>query len=259
MSVTPPCPPDRPTFRRSLAHRLNTEWERLVADPRTRHRLAAWPAGSPAERFPDLQQLLDATGREGGLPMAEADQVLAGVVALAPHDDLAARLVLQRVVPGLVRVAVRRTTSHPFDRQDLFDDLAATAWLVIRAYPIERRPVKIAVNVVRDTEYLTCVRPARLRSGSELPVGTVERQDRRHAGLDGRPAGTGRHAAEEVGELLATAAAHGVPRDELALVGALYLDRRPVADVARQLAVTPRTVYNRKMATVARLARIAAA
>lgn len=245
--------------RRSLAHEFNKEWRRIVDDPGTRQHLASWPAGSPAARYPEPQQLLAATGRDGGLPMAEADRVLAGVVRLAPDDGLAARLALQRVLPGLVRAAVRRTVARPGDRQSMFDDLATTAWLVIRSYPIDRRPAKIAANVVRDAEYLTCVRPFRLRSGSELPVGAIERQDHRRAGLDGRPTSHSRHAGEEVDAVLAAAVAQGLPDDDLALVRALYLERRPVADVAHQMAVTPRTVYNRKMAAVARLAKVAAA
>ena len=147
--------------------------QRGVGAPRRRSpdtRPAGIVAGrrSPATATPTA--LLAAVGREGGLPMAVADQVLAALVRVGRDDALAARIALQRVVPGLVRAAVRRTAGRHDRRQRVFDDLVANAWLVIRCYPLERRPAKIAVNVLRDAEYLTCVRPARLRSATERPV-----------------------------------------------------------------------------------------
>lgn len=243
--------------RRSLAARLNDDWTRLAANPAARRQVASWPVGDPPRTYDGPDELLAAAGLEGGLPMAAADRVLADVVARAANDALAARIVLQRLVPGLVLAAVRRTAGRPGQRQGLFDELAATAWVVIRTYPLDRRPIKIAVNLLRDAEYHTCVRPVRLRAASEVPVDEPFDLVERHAQVDGRPVERGRSATEEVAEVLDAGVRAGLPADDLGLVRRLYLEGRSTADVAAELGVTPRTVYNRKMAALARLAAVA--
>src|SRR5262245_29022088 len=93
-------PPSSPAARVSVARRLNDEWRRLATSPAFRVHLRQWPV--MLARYDDGNQLLAATGRDGGLPTAEADQLLAVLIALAHHDELAARVVLQRVIPGLI-------------------------------------------------------------------------------------------------------------------------------------------------------------
>ena len=162
-----PSPPHRstanPTSRRRVAARLNAEWEHLVTHRRTKVVPAAWRRGQDLAPYATLAELLAATGRGGGLDDEAADRLLAAVVACAATDELAARLVLQRVTGGLVLTAIRRSARGAWDLQELFDDLVGHAWTVIRTYPLGRRPTKIAVNILRDAEYLSCVRPFRLR------------------------------------------------------------------------------------------------
>jgi hypothetical protein len=241
----------------TVSRQLNQEWHRLAADPRTGDRIASWPP--VLARYEDATALLAAVGREGGLPMAVADQVLAELVRVGREDVLAARIALQRVVPGLVRAALRRTAGRHEHRQRVFDDLVANAWLVIRCYPLERRPVKIAVNVLRDAEYLTCVRPARLRSAGERPV-AIRAESRRLApcGLDGRPED---HvdAAAELAVVLAFAAAAGVDRRDVAMLGSVVLGGRSTGEIAQRFAVTTRTVRNRRVRTVAAVSALMAA
>jgi hypothetical protein len=235
---------------------LNQEWSRLAADPDTAARVSSWSA--PLAHYGDAAALLDAVGREGGLPMAVADQLLAELVRVGRDDGLAARVALQRVLPGLVRVAVRRAAGQRHRRQFLFDDLAANAWLVIRAYPLERRPIKIAVNVLRDAEYLTCVRPARLRSATERPVQLrAESTQLSPCGLDGRPEDEA-DAATELAEVLVYGANAGVDRGDVAMLGSLALGGWSSGEVARRFAVTTRTVRNRKVRTVAALTALMA-
>jgi hypothetical protein len=243
--------------RRSVARRLNDEWQRITADPATAARMASWP--SDLARYGDATRLLDAIGREGGLSMAASDHLLAVLIGVARTDTLAARIVLQRVIPGLVNAAVRRTSGRPDERQQMFDDLVATAWLVIRTFPIERRPAKIAVNVLRDAEYMTCVRPVRLRSSGELPVSG--RPDDVHTGpcgLDGTGAGR-QPAAIELASVLRLGAESGVCRRDLAMLVAGSLEGHSAAEVARRFGVTVRTVRNRRVRTTAALAALVAA
>lgn len=245
------------TTRPAVSRQLNEEWARLAADPHTTARIAMWPAA--LARHGDSASLLSAVGRDGGLSMTAADQLLAALVGVGRDDMVAARIVLQRVLPGLVNAAVRRTPQHRDDRQRLFDDLVANAWLVIRAFPLERRPAKIAVNVLRDAEYLTCVRAARLRSATERPMAV--RPDSRYlvpCGLDGAPDG---HAASatELTEVLGLGAASGLPRRDVVMLAAATLGGWSSDEVAQRFAVTTRTVRNRRVRTTAALAALTAA
>jgi hypothetical protein len=246
------------TFHRNrkLAERFNLEWAALAADPLTTVQLATWPPGSPAHRYGGIEAILAAAGGAGDLPDDASDHLLADLVRLAARDTLAARIVLQRLLPGLVLAAVRRTSCHPADRTTAFDDLTSTAWLVVRTYPIDRRPVRVAANLLRDIEYQTFVRPARLKVAvAEESVWAVE--DREVDGV-GRPAGT-RHAADEVHHVMSFARSAGIPPADLALLDALFLSGRSVADVARDLKVSTRTVYSRRVAVAARMGELALA
>jgi DNA-directed RNA polymerase specialized sigma24 family protein len=188
--------------------------------------------------------------------MEPADAVLAALVRRARDDELAARIVLQRLVPGLVTIAARRARRSPGggrEAQALFDDLAANAWLLIRSYPIERRPRKIAVNLLRDTEYQTCVRWHRLRAATEVAVGHPNDEeaapvtDLMGRRVDQRP------SADEVAAVLAAGAAAGVEGADLRLLSSLYLDDRPLAEVAKSMRCTVRTVRNLRALATARL------
>lgn len=207
--------------------------------------------------YTDLPAVLDATGR--GLALEQADEALAAVVQRAASDDVAAHVVMRRILPGLLRAAIRRGASGRWRVRPLFDDLTSTAWVLIRTYPVERRPRRIAVNLLRDAEYHVCVRPHRLRAGSELPVDVAGSLVARApaADLAGRPLGRHAHASDELAEVLAEGRRAGLT-DEVALLGALYLEGEPVAHAAERLGVSPRTILNRRLAATARLQEVAA-
>jgi len=239
-----------------LSRRLNADWDRLTADRRVAARLARHPLAGHT----DLRALLAASGGDRSVPMPEADAVLAEVVREAATDDLAARVALQRVLPGVVRIAGRRTQSRPELRQDLFEELVSTAWLAIRTYPLARRPVKIAVNILRDTEYRQCVRPARLKSAGEVATPRLEETHLGLADLDGSAPGTGEPPAEVVvPALLRTAAAAGLPSGDVELLHAVYVEGRRLTDLAAAGGCTVRTVYNRRESATRRLGELAAA
>ncbi len=243
--------------RRSIARRLNDEWRRIAHDAGVATRIASWPA--PLDKYGDADHLLATVGREGGLSMPEADAVLAALVTVARADTTAARIVLQRLVPGLVTAAVRRTAGRPGERQDMFDDLVASAWVLIRTFPIERRPAKIAVNLLRDAEYVVCVRPTRLRSAGEIPT-LLSPDDRQWGpcGLDGRRADQ-RPAVSELVAVLADGVAAGIPRRDVAMLATTVISGCPAEETARRFAVTSRTVRNRRVRTTAALAALVAA
>ncbi len=262
---------DLPTFTiGNVAAGLNTDWHHLCADAGVDHRVEVWPApfGGPGA---SLEHTLALCGGDRTIDLDVADAHLATLVALAGHDDLAARVVLQRIVPGLVRAARRRR--HQGGMRQAFDDVVANAWVVIRTYPLQRRPRRIAANLCRDAEYHAFVRPHRLRSGDEQPQGTLQSDRagrpttsdrpgaRRTSRTDGRAAVmcTGMPAAaDEVRALLADALLSGIDPAAVALVVTMHLEGRHPRVLATELAVSERTVRNRRDAVVRQLASLAA-
>jgi len=240
-----------PRARPSLTDRLNAEWTALVADPA----LAAELAREPLAGHQDLQALLDACGGDRTLDTDAADEQLARLVAAGLDGRvLAVRVTLQRMLGALVAIAVRRTQAYPAERVILFDELLSTAWLVIASYPLARRPRRIAANIARDTEYLTCVRPARLHDAArranlvEELLPPVELRGARQC-----------HPHDELSDLLLDLEGpHGLAAQELALLRALAAGRSTSA-IAHDLGCTDRTVRNLRRRLTDRLRELAAA
>jgi hypothetical protein len=252
--------PDATDRRRPLTEAFDHAWSRLAAADSTHRSLAQWRHAEPVlAPYDDLDDLLAATGY--ALPQPDADRVLAAVVRRAAEDDLAATLVLHRLLPGLLRIAVRRGATGRWRVAPLFDELTAAGWIVVRTYPIERRPAKIAVNLLRDAEYEVCVRPFRLKAAAETPSGTFlddHPVDALVADATGRPDHVPWHPSDELAHVLAQGRAAAVPSDDLDLLHRLYLEAEPVQEAARRLSVSPRTVLSRRLAATRRLRMVAA-
>src|SRR5829696_3728905 len=157
----------RHPYLSAALRRWDEDWRRLVAAPSTAQAVHRWGDDHRLGGAPDLPSLLRAAGAAAASPTPEADVALGALVERAAQDVLAARIVLQRVLPGLMAVARRREPASPRAMTRALDDLVATAWLVIVTYPVARRPAKYAANIVRDCEYLVFVRPRRLRRVEE--------------------------------------------------------------------------------------------
>ena len=180
--------------RNDLTRRLNAEWDALLADPGVRAELTRAPIAGHRR----LDTLLAACGGDRSVDHDTADALLAQVVAAGLEGrTLAVRLVLQRSLGFLVTIAVRRTSDQPQGRAALFDELCSTAWIVIGSYPLARRPRSVLANVVRDAEYLTCVRPQRLHDVSHRVALLDE-----HAPEVGLRGGRSDHAADELHDLV---------------------------------------------------------
>lgn len=129
---------------RSVMNVLDEEWSELARSPRTRRRLRKWALRQRAlAGYSDLQDVLDA--RDAGPRTAQA--VLLGLARLAPHDELAARVLLQAFLPGIVRLAATANSDDPMAK----DELVAIAWVRIRTYPPTRLG-SVAANILRDTQ-----------------------------------------------------------------------------------------------------------
>lgn len=267
-STSAPSGPQAPHGAR-VASAMNHDWDRLLVDPQAQARATGWPS-LPSALGRGLQHALAAAGGDRSIPIDVADANLAMLVSWAAADELAARVVVQRLVPGLVHAARRRRRQQGM--QSAFDELVATAWVLARTYPLDRRPRRVAANLCRDAEYQAFVRPARLRSGDERPVGSLREEGGERSG-PARPGArraagatatgvmrTGMPAtADEVRALLVEAIGSGIDRRALALVVELHLAGRHPRAVAGELHVSERTVRMRRDAVVRQLARMAAA
>jgi hypothetical protein len=140
---------------------LDEEWKRLLRCGKTLAVVNSWRI-TPSP-FTSLDELLQAAGYRGKKIDPVADQVLAQLVRRAASDQLAARIVLQRVFPPMIAVARRRGKFREIGFDEALASVLSHGWEVIRTYPIQRRPTKIAANIVRDTEYFAFVRGQRGR------------------------------------------------------------------------------------------------
>jgi DNA-binding CsgD family transcriptional regulator len=242
----------------SLLLRLSREWRAICHRPAVVRRAEGWQLGID---FRSLDDIVAAAGwrhpgaadaRETGSSVGEcgSDEVLARLVLAARHDDLAARVVLQRILPGVV-AAARRWARRPEGGPEALDELLAAAWTVIRTYPVERRAAHLAARLLRDAEYHAFVRAHRRLLVAEsvpgerldLPVDHIDPLD------DVAP-------SVELAELVA--AAHALTDRDRQLL-ALIVAGHSVGEVAAVLRVSVRTVTNHREAMVSRLRQTARA
>ncbi len=124
-----------------LARDLDREWERIATGPSARRAVIRWAnVHSALTGLTDLRDIL--TARRDA---ERADGILRALAAMASDDDLAARTLLQALMPGLVHLA--RTTGN--DDPAALDELISLAWERIRTYPTSREGA-VAGNVLLD-------------------------------------------------------------------------------------------------------------
>lgn len=239
-----------------LLTRLNAEWNLIRRRPAVVRRAQGWAitvqfdsldelvcaAGyRPAPGWPGWHPSMTSVGIQSATA-ATADACLAQLVAVAHTDDIAARVVLQRVLPALVSKA-RRWRDRVEPGQHAVEEIVASSWHVIRTFPLERTSVQPAARLVADSEYHAFIRHRR-RLGEHIPT--------EHQHLD-RAASTARSPLDELTELVGSARLSPADR---ALLHAL-LQGGGLHDVADRLQVSIRTVTNRRMQLVERLRQAA--
>jgi DNA-directed RNA polymerase specialized sigma24 family protein len=240
----PGAPPDQNRTDATLAPRLRREWQWL-------HRRSDLVAAARGWRvtpchFDDLEELLALAGYQCAAT-PERDEVLRRLVERAVDDELAARIVLQRILPGLLAVASRRGRSRR--GADLFEELLGAAWITIRTYDIRRRPACLAAALICGAEHRAFRGPSRRRVVPEVPV------DARRLSVadEADPS-----AAEELADVLRWARLQGLDPDDVAFVRRLATAASP-AQLAAELGVTTRTIRNRRNRVTYRLRRLSVA
>jgi hypothetical protein len=218
------------------------EWERLRHHPDALRRAAGWHLVTGA--LTDLDQIVELTFPSR--PDDDRERCLHHLVELARDDDLAARVLLQRLLPDLVLLHRRRRWQHWHDVD--FGDLLATGWIVVRTYNPRRRPARLARSLLSDIEYRE-YRAARRRIGHGQP----DDPNRFDQIIDETPA----DPIVELADLVADPAAALSEQDRDFL--RRLLSGRPAIDVAGDLEITPRTLRNRRDRIAARLREVALA
>ena len=232
--------------QRYVLSRLQREWNLIRGRRSTLLRASAWKLTPRV--LGSLDELLVLTGLGAEPADASSDETLRRLVLLARHDDLAARVVLQRMLPGLSACAKRNSTG--FETQlDALDELLSEAWSVIRSFPIEQRSRYVIKNLLRDCEYRAFLKARRRLLVHELTD---------PAKFD-LTITTHEAAAEPLAtivELLGQARTAGMSEADLAFVTTL-LNTSTVKQAAAALRVTDRTVRNRRHAVVRQLQALA--
>lgn len=134
---------------------LDRQWPDVATSPEARRALIRW--ANDHEVLAGMRDLRDVL--ESRRHPRVAREVLSVLAGLAPTDELAARALLQVLLPGLVRLVGTHGQSDP----EAPDDLVALAWERIRTYPSTRKG-SVAANVILDVrkQYLRLRRDARM-------------------------------------------------------------------------------------------------
>ena len=176
----------------------------------------------------------------------EPNDVVRRLLGVARADELAARIVLQRVLPGL-RQRANRWSFGDFqpDSDGALGDLVGVAWLLIRSYDVEQRRGFAVANLVRDSAYYAFIAPKRRRSSGECPTDPLSMNDQQPA-PESSP-------CTELAELLVEAHRAGVDRGELELVRHLAAGDGTTEALAERDHVTSRAIRYRRTRAIEHL------
>lgn len=134
-------------MRPFLFESLDREWAVVGDSSAAARQLRRWSEHEPAvSSFAHPAALITFVQRRN--QPVESDQILLALVRLAVDDELAGRALLQALLPGLRAVAA--STTYAAEPEELDAEIVAAAWTRIRTYPVERRPARVAANIVLD-------------------------------------------------------------------------------------------------------------
>jgi DNA-directed RNA polymerase specialized sigma24 family protein len=212
---------------------LDNDWRRELVAPHLRNRLCAWQERESAlSAFRDPAAMLRFLRGPGS--GARKDEVLCALLRQARQEPVAGRVVLEAMLPGLKKLAGRLLTDVR-DREELWSVLLACAWERIRTYPIERRPRRVAANVLLDSLNGTLATFSRARRDPASAAG-----DLAHS-VKAAPASAGVDAL-----LDAAVRAGAVSREEAELILATRVDETPLSVLARSRGVSFDTLKHRR-------------
>jgi DNA-directed RNA polymerase specialized sigma24 family protein len=213
---------------------FESDWHRELHGPVLAARFHAWQQSEPAlAGFDDPASLIRFLRGSGA--NTEKDKVLRALLVWARQEAIGARVVLEAMLPGLKKLA-GRVLVDAREREELWSVVMACAWERIRTYPVERRPRKVAANLLLDCLHGTL---ATLSAARRDP--TAQAVPPSHE-LEAVPVCEG-----DVDGLLAHAVTAGaVSRDEAELILSTRIDGEQLSDLARSQGVRFDTLKHRR-------------
>lgn len=215
-----------------LVRRMEAEWQTLAVSRAATATLTRWAGCYPAlAGFADLAAVRTVT--EDRADKERSDTILAALVRLAARDGgddpLATRVLLQLLMAGAVRLA-QRIAAVTGDLADAEADVLAELTALIRTYPWQRRPRRIAANLLLDCQQRLS-RAARRERG-DVPAGLVPIDENEPDLAAGREA----DERAEVIDLFLWAQRQGVlSAEEALLLAAHRVDEVPVRQLTARL------------------------
>ena len=223
MSSTPRADPQQGA-RTDVVEALEREWPHLL--PSLNARFPAWRMREPVvAAFPTAPLLLRALRSQRDRLLEDA--ILLALLREARQDRLAGWLVVQALLPGLKRAA-GRILFQAGERDELWSLLLGNLWERIASYPLERRPRRVAANLLLDTIHGTLTALGRARRTAQMSEPLVSEE-----------LAPARREEEEVELLLARAVrAQAISREEAVLILRTRLEGLSLVTHARELGVS---------------------
>lgn len=227
---------------------LHDEWQYLARSPEAARALTRWSEDEALGGFPDLDMLV-AEIQQRGRP-EESDRILLALLRRAPSEGLAARTVLQAVMPGLKSLmSAYQLTGEP---EEVSTAVVEAAFERIRRYPCDRRPARVAANLLNDTRQIlwrASLKERSLRVTTEpITEVTMER-------LVDQPASPS--TTDELVDLVAEAVRLGhVERSGARLILLTRILDASVEDLAREMGLKGPTLRKRRHRAEAALAEL---
>jgi len=222
------------------------EWTRYSRRPAILRHVNAWEF--MPRRVEHLDEVLELAGFGRAIDDADGDQFLWHLVREAEHDDIAARIVLHRMMPSIMNMARRRGPVFHGGIEAAMNDAIGTAWMIIRTFPHQRRTRKIAANIARDTENYAFVRQHRLRRVPEVQVGDEMLRD----AFEYRYTPD---SANDFDDVMAEARENGARRRHIELLQRLASGEHS-RDIAAETGISPRTVRQHRKDAVEEVRRV---
>ncbi len=133
-----------------VLRQLDEEWGRIAGSLTGRRAVRRWAADQPAlVGLRSLGALIERVNERGHVE--ESDAILLVLLRHAADDDLAARTVLQAMMPAVKNLTAKFSTCGAWCPEETAAVVVAAMWERIRCYPVDRRPRKVSANLTLDT------------------------------------------------------------------------------------------------------------
>ncbi len=198
-----------------------------------------------------------------GVSAQRADEIAEALaVAAAAGDEVATRVMVQRMLPNLVVIAWGGgfgSGASAGEEADTIDTMISTVWLSLATGDALRGEAGVWRRLVRDAEYLVLQRPRRRRAREDQVAARLAVTACAVADITGRPDGSSPPAAEELLEVVGEALTHGLRSADAHLLARLGVAGVPVTEVAETdpARVTSRCIRYRRAAALRRVRSLA--